>query len=226
MTESFIQRVRWKVFYFFNGPSKKPKFETYGFKTPNNAPSHNELTNFESDMSKLVSNIVFNNSDSSFQKKMKSDLKQINKSKEIFVKADKTSNIYSVSKQNYEKLLTENITAHYKKAEASTEKEINIKAKEITEKLNISNRVEPIAHKNAFITLKDHKDRFPNNIKCRLLNPTKSNIGIISKKILEKINFQIRSSLNLQQWRSTQDTIDWFKNLNITKDSFSYKWIL
>ena len=39
-------------------------------------------------------------------------------------------------------------------------------------------------------------------------------------RILEKINFQIRSSLNLQQWRSTQDTIDWFKNLNITKDSF------
>ena len=103
---------------------------------------------------------------------MKNDLKHINKSKEIFVKADKTSNIYSVSKQNYEKLLVENITTHYKKADDNTERDINLEAKSITENLKISNRVEPIAHKNAFITLKDHKDRFPNNIKCRLLNPT------------------------------------------------------
>ena len=34
-----------------------------------------------------------------------------------------------------------------------------------------------------------------------------------------KINNEIRSKLNLQQWRSTQDTIEWFNKLSITEDS-------
>ena len=61
--------------------------------------------------------------------------------------------------------------------------------------------------------LKDHKPKFPNEIKCRLINPTKSNIGKISKQILQKINDKVRSQLGLQQWRSTEDTITWFKNI-------------
>ena len=100
-----------------------------------------------------------------------------------------------------------NVTSIYEKTTMSTENNINSKAKEITQALDISDRVEPIAHKAAYITLKDHKDNFPNNVKCRLINPTKSNIGKISKQMLQDINEKIRTELNLQQWRSTNEAL-------------------
>ena len=129
------------------------------------------------------------------------------------MKADKTSNVYKLDKENYKKLLINNITSHYSIAPPNTENEINAKAATIAETLEISDRVEPIAHKNAYITVKDHKDNFPNNVKCRLINPAKTNIGKISKNILQKKNEIIRTTLSLQQWRSTTDTLTWFKNL-------------
>ena len=42
--------------------------------------------------------------------------------------------------------------------------------------------------REAFISLKDHKENFENNPKCRLINPAKSDSGKISKLILDKIN--------------------------------------
>lgn len=109
--------------------------------------------------------------------------------------------------------MRENVTAHYGKTDRTTEININLEAKDITEDLDISDRVEPIANKNAYITIKDHKDNFPNNVKCRLINPAKSNVGKISQQILQNINSEIRVELGLQQWRSTTDTLNWFKNL-------------
>ena len=109
--------------------------------------------------------------------------------------------------------MRDSVTAHYVKTDINTEHEINLEAKSITDHLDISDRVEPIAHKNAYILLKDHKEGFPNTIKTRLINPAKSNIGKISQQILQDINKVIRNELSLQQWRSTKDTLDWFKNL-------------
>ena len=106
-----------------------------------------------------------------------------------------------------------NVTSHYQISNNETLDRINTSAKSITDNLGISDRVEPIAPKNSYITIKDHKPDYPNNIKCRLINPAKSNIGKISKQILTKINETIRQKLGLQQWRSTTDTLNWFKNL-------------
>jgi len=50
-------------------------------------------------------------------------------------------------------------------------------AKIITKNLNIDDRVETTAMKEAFITLKDHKDNFENKPNCRLINPLKPEIG-------------------------------------------------
>ena len=41
----------------------------------------------------------------------------------------------------------------------------------------------------------------------------KSEIGIVSKQILERINTEIRNATGLRQWRNTTAVIDWFKNL-------------
>ncbi len=99
-----------------------------------------------------------------------------------------------VSKDDYNKYLRDNVTAHYEKAPPETEKGINIEARDITDKLKISDRVEPIAHNEAYITIKDHKDEFPNVVKCRLINPAKSQIGRLSKEILQETNSTIRQT--------------------------------
>ena len=109
--------------------------------------------------------------------------------------------------------MRDNVTALYKKSDPTTEKQINTEAKQITEQLKIDDRVEVIAHKPAYITLKDHKPQFPNNIKCRLINPTKTNIGKVSKQILDKVNTALKTKLKLGQLKNTQEALDWFKNL-------------
>ena len=67
--------------------------------------------------------------------------------------------------------------------------------------------------REAFISLKDHKENFENNPKCRLMNPAKSDSGKISKSILDKLNTHFQSILNVNQWRNTQNVIEWFGNI-------------
>ena len=66
--------------------------------------------------------------------------------------------------------------------------EINNELKHIADKLSIGNRIECMKKREAFISLKDHKENFENNPKCRLINPAKSDSGKISKLILDKVN--------------------------------------
>ena len=70
----------------------------------------------------------------------------------------------------------------------------------------------------AFITLKDHKENFKSNQKCCLINPSKSEMGIVSKKYLENIISKLISKFQYNQWRSTSTVIEWFKAIkNKTK---------
>ena len=109
--------------------------------------------------------------------------------------------------------MRDNITAVYEKANNDVVNEINCEAKQLTNKLKIDDRVEITAQKNAYVTVKDHKPQFPNQIKCRLINPTKSNIGIISKQLLDRVNNDVRQKLKLRQLKNTNDALQWFTNL-------------
>ena len=63
--------------------------------------------------------------------------------------------------------------------------------------------------------LKDHKSDFlQSNPICRLINPSKSQMGKISKIILQDICATLRIALNINQWRSTEDCIKWFNKLD------------
>ena len=64
------------------------------------------------------------------------------------------------------------------------------------------------------MTGKDHEDGFQSNPKCRLINPAKSEIGKISKKILDNINSELRKKTELIQWRNTSEVINWFKEID------------
>ena len=74
-------------------------------------------------------------------------------------------------------------------------------------------RLRPTIEKPAFITIKDHKENFENNMKCRLINPTKTEIGRVSKYILDRINTDIGSKCKLNQWKNTKEVINWFSQL-------------
>ena len=45
------------------------------------------------------------------------------------------------------------------------------------------------------IALKEHKGNFKSNQKCRLINPSKSEMGIVSKEYLENIISKLNSRL-------------------------------
>ena len=62
--------------------------------------------------------------------------------------------------------------------------------------------------REAFISLKDHKENFESNPKYRLINPAKSDSGKISKSILDKIDTKVQSILNVNQWSNTQNVIE------------------
>ena len=58
-----------------------------------------------------------------------------------------------------------------------------------------------------------------NNPNCRLINPAKSEVGKISKALLDKINNEVRCKTNLNQWRSTKSVIEWFQNLDAQRNT-------
>ena len=45
------------------------------------------------------------------------------------------------------------------------------------------------------------------------MNPTKSEIRIISKKILERINQKVVEATGVNQWKNTQAVLEWYKNI-------------
>ena len=63
--------------------------------------------------------------------------------------------------------------------------------------------------------MKDHKENFRNNSKCRLINHTKSEVGLVSKCYLSNIIADVsqKKKKKVNQWRNTLTVIDWFKNL-------------
>ena len=67
---------------------------------------------------------------------------------------------------------------------------------------------------DALITLKNHKPNFTSNPKYRLINPSNSELGKVSKFLIEKLNTIIRNKSLVNQWRDTYIVINWFKNIN------------
>ena len=124
---------------------------------------------------------------------------KVKNSKNIFVFADKSTNIYEMPPDQYKKLLRDNITKSYKTCNNEAYDDINEELRDICNHFSIGNRINIMATKDAFITIKDHKEDFPSNLKCRLINPTKSNLGKVSKVILEEINEKIRAKLDVNQ---------------------------
>ena len=166
------------------------------------------------DLYEMARSITFKKAFNPFLSKFATDAKNICTTSSLLIPADKTTNLYKISTQDYEKLLHDNITANYRKASDNATKQINTEGKGLACSLNLDSRIEKIAKKFAFITLKDHKPNFYNNPKCRLTNPAKSEVGVIGKSFLEKINTSVREGSSLTQWRDSSAVVNWFQELS------------
>ena len=127
--------------------------------------------------------------------------------------ADKSTNLYEFLREHDEKLLQDDITQTYKRASPDVKRKIDKESKQFAAHLEIDNRMECYSYQHAFITLKAHKDNFKDNPKCKLINPSKSEVGCISKAYLSNIISTLAGKIGSNQWRNTPQVINWFKNL-------------
>ena len=144
---------------------------------------------------------------------MKENIAQIKSSNDAFIFADKTSNLYKSSPKEHKKLFVNNITKSYRKSTERLEKAINMETRHIFKTLELDNRIECLAKNTAFISLKDHKPNFQSSLPCRLINLSKSDICKISKSILDRVNQNLRNKLQFNQWKNSDNVIDWFKKI-------------
>lgn len=216
-TEKFLNNVRWKLFAK-KYPEKFKNKETFGFNTTAQAPFLPELKKFEDDVFTLIRSIKFRNVTNDFQNDLKYNIGKIKSSDEIFVTADKTKNIYKIPVEKYQQILNNNVTKDYEKTSLENVSRINKEASTIASELKVADRVNQHTRANAFITIKDHKENFPQKLECRLINPAKSNIGRISKVFSENAVKEIKSKTALNQWKNSHDVIKWFQNLEDKKN--------
>ena len=217
--ESVLKRMRWRAFYYLkSGTDTDDEQSTanyYGLDSRKSPPHVEELSAFEDSLAKLVKSVSFRKTRDRFQDTLKKDIAFIKSSKSVFVLADKTRNLYELGRDQYEKLLTENVTKHYRTAGEGAYDDINEEARDIADRIgrDLGKRMDIMAKNNAYITLKDHKDNFAHSLPCRLINPAKSEMGIVSKRILEDIGRKLKEKLDVTMWKSSAAVIQWFQEI-------------
>ena len=131
-------------------------------------------------------------------------MKNIKKTPKLLISADKTNNLFELTTVEYNKLLFENINKTYKRTTISAINAINTEVKAIAKDLNLDERIELYSQNQSFITLTDQKKNFQKNLKCRLINPVKSELGTVSKHYIDQINKSFGEKLNGNQWINAQ----------------------
>ena len=118
-SENFIRRLRWKAHFFDSKENEEDVVatENFGFKSNNSPKSNHHLDPFEKDMYELIRTVEFRKVSNEFLRKLSSDARDIKRSNDLLVPADKTTNLYEMPKAAYDKLLNENITKSYKKGD-------------------------------------------------------------------------------------------------------------
>ena len=93
-TESVVHRMRWKANFYVNGNNGTEKGGKFGLPSKKCGPPVKEMKGFEEDLIKLISEVSFLNVNDPFLKQVNEDIKNVNSSKNVFVFADKTTNVY------------------------------------------------------------------------------------------------------------------------------------
>ena len=109
----------------------------------------------------------------------------------------------------YVNIPVKNVTKKYKKCNINKSNSINFKAKQIASKLKIDDRAQKLDENEAYVTIKDHKEGFSGKMSCHLISPFKTDIGKISKQILDRVNNTMLEENKINQWKNTSSVIKW-----------------
>ena len=112
----------------------------------------------------MIKNLEAKRVHNEFQSVLNNDIREIHRSNNLFISPDKSRNIYRINKTCYEHLIHDNVTKTYKECNDDKAKTMNIKAKKITSKLKLEDRIKILDDNDACISIKDHKEGFPDKI--------------------------------------------------------------
>ena len=147
-----------------------------------------DIQYFENDLLDMIKSLKLRNFQDDFQFKMKHDILKIKSSPNVFVFVDKTMNLYEIPPNDYKRLLYEDITKSCKESTKRLENAINMEAKHIAKNMNLNDLIESLPQISASITLKNFKENFRTSHPCYLIDPSKSELGKVSKVRLENVN--------------------------------------
>lgn len=224
--EEFLRRLRWKLFVVKN-PDSVPDYENFGFNTLNSPPLDRDLTAFEDDFLAMIGNVKYKPVRNQFQDKLKDEIREIKNLDKITVFADKTKNQYRVTVAEYEKKVVNTITDVYRSVKPEVLEKVNKESAKLartfktTKDQTLADRIDRSTQNSSFVSFKDHKRGFPGRVETRLINPSKNNLGQISKNILDSINTTLLIETKLPLWRSSKEVVDWFKKLE-NKQNFTF----
>ena len=203
-TKNLIRRMRWKVMEF-DGKLQPSSKWIFGFRTLNLPSPSPDLDKFECDLMDMICNVKFRRVENDFQRQMKEDIIKIKNCASVVVSADKSTNLYKMDKDSYEQYVSNCITSTYKKSENHRIESINQGAYTCAKNLELDDRMEKLESSEAYIiTVKDHKENFNANPTFRLINPSKQDIGRVSKQLLDGINQELLSCTSVNQWKNSR----------------------
>ena len=154
-----------------NPSNNTTKKETYGFNTTQPSPSVAETKDFENALYEFVKNVRFKQTrNSTLQSTLNENMRKFDRSNNLFIAADKTSNYYEVSKDDHDRMLLKSVTNDYKKCDKKVVVNVNKGDKQIAESLELEDRVYAFAERVAFVTIKYHNENYQHNTKCRPIN--------------------------------------------------------
>ena len=132
------------------------KEKDFKFKSLKIPPGNKMLEKFE-DLFKLVKKkIKFKSINDEFFEEFKKFVVDINNSNKMWIKADKSRNLYKIDPIQYKKI-SNKITEKYKLDQNNIIDQINKDTYNFTNKLNIKNKIGKLNRKIAYIIFKDCK---------------------------------------------------------------------
>ena len=192
--EKFDKNLSWHVYFKLNPHLVSKGKETCGFNSSKASPRLKELRDFEIDLVKMIQNINFRKRSNPFLTTLKKEIRKISDQKDMIIPADKTTNKYLVPPEKYLCMMDKEIHKNYKKENPRNVENVNAEHKKTAEELEVADRMFTTTPRQAFLTLKDHKEDFSTNPKVRLINPTKPEVGRVAMKILDNIVKEVRSN--------------------------------
>ena len=118
-------------------------------------------------------------------------MKKVQTSKKTLTPADQTSTMYRLNNNNHQNLLRNAIKITCKKTINNIGTKINKKGIKFAKQENTLDKTEMNDTGNSLVTLKGHKVNFINHATAWAINPSKNEIGRISRCILDQINTKL-----------------------------------